>query len=717
MSEHGLHRPALSALARYCGIMQGYHDWRGTWREPRDESREALLLGLGLDVSSEEAAARELERLRAEDEESAPIAVLDPHSGSFTVVTNRSRFTQGASIATLRDERGDRRDVELVVRWTGEGVRIELTKHHEIAPGYYDIELAAADAAASAVCVCFLLVPPTVCPSVRARSGRSRELGIATNVYSLRSAANWGVGDLGDVRRTAAAAAALGVGWLGLSPLHSTANRGSGVSPYFPNDRLYFNEMYLEIAAVPEVARGVAGHEAIATGGLHDRVERLRASPYIQHAEVASLKRDVLGRLHEEFLAGRVRSERLDDYRRYAAREGEDLTLYATYAALAEILSAGSPEEPDWRRWPAQYHDPDGDAVTRLRLENRRVVDFHCWLQFELDRQLALAGEGLRLGLLADLAVGAAPGGSECWARQSLFPTSVVLGAPPDDFCEDGQAWGVAPMSPRALRRTRYHHFRRLLQANLRHSGALRIDHAMSLVRQYWVPADASPAHGAYITFPAGEMLAVVAIESARTGTVIVAEDLGTVPDGFRDELSQRGWLRTQVLYFERQANGEYSPPSAYASNSLATLNTHDLPPLRGFVAGADLKLRAQAEKPERGGATLDESLAQRAVDYAALLRRLVADGSLAEGDESSWETCAAALRLLARSRATLVGIALDDLGGEVEPVNVPGLTTQAWPLWARRMQREAADILADPNVRRLLQEARQLMDETASGG
>ncbi|HET9061949.1 MAG TPA: 4-alpha-glucanotransferase, partial [Candidatus Binatia bacterium] len=313
-----------------------------------------------------------------------------------------------------------------------------------------------------------------------------------------------------------------------------------------------------------------------------------------------------------------------------------------------------------------------------------------------------------------DLAVGTAPGGAEGWGERAAFADGVVLGAPPDDYSDEGQSWGIAPLLPRSLRSTRYRHLRRLLSANFRRAGALRIDHAMGLVRQFWVPEGQSAARGAYVAFPAEEMFAVLAIESLRAGAVVVAEDLGTVPDGFREDLVRRGCLRTQVVYFERDHSGEFRPADTYAADALATINTHDLPPLGGYWSGIDLRLRAGAGALDRN-TTLEEALARREQEKAALVRRFEADGAPIDGPSLGLALCRAGALMLAASPAKVVAVGLDDLGEEEMPVNVPGLVASELPLWARRMHRDAAEILDTPAVSELIEDTVARMDARVS--
>ena len=426
----------------------------------------------------------------------------------------------------------------------------------------------------------------------------------------------------------------------------------------------------------------------------------MRGASRLDHGRVLELKLSVLEAAHR----ARSRPERREA-EAYIAREGEDLERFAMYETLAAELSRESLGEPDWRAWPAEYRDPSSRSTRELAARLAERVDLHRWLQFELDRQLTAAGEPLPLGLLLDLAVGTAPGGAETWAHRDAFASGIELGCPPDDYSSTGQRWGLAPLLPRALRRSGYRHLRRIFAASLRHAGALRVDHAMGLVRQFWVPAGEPAARGGYVALPAAETLAVLAIESARAGAVIVAEDLGTVPEGFRAELARRGCLRTQVLYFERDRDGAFRASEGYSTDAFVAANNHDLPPLAGFGAGVDLRARAAAGLLPAGH-TLEEALRDREDAEAALRRRLAEEGLARADGAATASLTEMTTRFLVRTPAALVGVALDDLGGEREPVNVPNLVSTNAAPWTRRMRRSYEEILADARNAKLLVES-----------
>jgi 4-alpha-glucanotransferase len=370
-------------------------------------------------------------------------------------------------------------------------------------------------------------------------------------------------------------------------------------------------------------------------------------------------------------------------------------------ANLEGVLGRGA----DWREWPEGFEDPSTPALLRFRREHHDEVDFHCYLQFELERQLANAHQramarGLSIGILHDLALGNGPGGADAWSFADRFARGASIGAPPDPLAEQGQNWGLPPMNPLHLREDGYRLWTNLLRRAFQSAGALRIDHAMGLERQFWIPDGDEGKNGAYVTYPWEDLVGILALESRRARAIVIGEDLGTVPPGFREKLEDWGIQRTQVLYFEGDGTGGFQPPEAYVPHAFTTANTHDLSTLSGYAQGADLELRHELGLVVEEG--LDEALRKRGLQLQRLSEAFVDSGVLDEGDsiEQPSKLCAAATEFLALTPSLLMGIALDDLGGEVEAVNVPGVSVSQHPSWSRRMKQSVSEIFQSESVR-----------------
>lgn len=537
----------------------------------------------------------------------------------------------------------------------------------------------------------------------RAVAGR-RAVGLWINLYSLRSAHNWGFGDFGDLARLVLRAGRRGYDFVGLNPLHAIRNRGAERSPYSPVSRLYRSPLYLDVTAIPELADDASAQRSIASRAVQRRIERLRAADSIDYDAVRELKEPFLRRLHGAFVCrhrGRD-TERGRAYARYCEEQGRGLVDFATFSALEDRLrdsGAGG-----WHTWPRPLRERRSRAVAAFRVRAAAEVDYHCWVQFEIDRQLGAAAAaarraGMRVGLYADLAVASLGDGADAWADPALFAGGRSLGAPPDAFAKDGQVWGMPPLFPRRLAARDARAFRALLRASLRHAGALRIDHAIGLVRQYWVRDGRPGRSGRFVAFPAEVLFRALVDETRRARALAVAEDLGAVPRELPGLLSRHGVLGTRVLLFERGRAGTFKAPRRYPARALATATTHDLAPLAGWMAGTDLDL---AERLGRfaSGAELGAARAARAADVAALAARMRAEGLLAARRRfAARDLVRAAHAFLLRTPCALVAFGLDDVALETEPINVPGVSTAAHPSWSRRM-RVPVERIALPRVR-----------------
>jgi 4-alpha-glucanotransferase len=542
----------------------------------------------------------------------------------------------------------------------------------------------------------------TVCEALRGR----RAFGILANLYAVRSERGLGFGDLGDLRALVRFAARHGAEFVGLNPLHALRLDPRETSPYSPATRLFREPLYLELEAIPELASCAPARRILRSEAWRREVEALRAAERIDYARAAALRRPVLEALHATFRAGARAggSPRARAFAAFRAREGAALEAFATFRALEEARTGRA---RDWRGWPARLRDPGSDAVREFRRAHPREVGFHAWLQFELDVQLAAVARdarssGMAIGLYPDLALGSSRAGFDAWAFQSRFAAGVTVGAPPDDYARQGQDWNLPALLPARLAGDGFAWLARLLRASFAHAGALRVDHVLGFQRQWWIPTGRPASEGAYVRFPARDLLGVLARESRRARALVIGEDLGTVPPGLAARLARRGILSSRVLLFERTARGGFRSARRISPRALVSANTHDLPSLAAFWSGRDLDLR------RRLGLIPDDAALARAregreAERRALLRRLVAEGARLGASPDAPALCAAVYAFLCRTRAPLVGVSLDDLAGETEPVNVPGVGPDRFPSWTRRMGRGLEALPSDPAVARIL--------------
>ncbi|MFE6499599.1 4-alpha-glucanotransferase [Kitasatospora sp. NPDC057738] len=518
-----------------------------------------------------------------------------------------------------------------------------------------------------------LIVAPERLPQLPGRSW-----GFLAQLYSVLSERSWGMGDLGDLVELARwAGAGLGAGFVQINPLHQALpGAPSDPSPYRPSSRRFADPVHLRVEDVPEYAYLTAEQrrraEEPARGAARLREEVLGHDALIDRDAVWQLKREALELLHEVPRGPGRQAE----YEAYLRREGEWLRRHALWNALAEEHG------PDRQHWPKGLRHPDGPQVEQAEKELAERVEFHRWLAWQVDQQLAHAqraarGAGMPVGLIHDLAVGVHPDGADAWALQDVLADGISVGAPPDAFNAHGQDWGLPPWRPDALAEAGYAPFAELLRATARHAGALRIDHVMGLFRLWWVPKGHPPTEGAYVRYDAEAMLGVLALEAHRAGTAVIGEDLGTVEPGVREELAERGVLGTSVLWFERdwQAGGAILGPDRWRPGCLATLTTHDLPSTAARLSGEHVELRHRLGLLARPLGEEQEQAAAELADWRAELAGL----GLLGPDEPL--TMPVLYRFLRATPAELVGVWLPDLVGDPRPQNLPG-TWDQYPNW-----------------------------------
>ncbi len=598
--------------------------------------------------------------------------------------------------------------------------------------GYHQLALEAGSEAAQLE----LIVAPARCHLPPQLGAGARSWGLTCQLYGLRSADDWGVGDFSSLATIAAAAGSCGAAVLGVNPLHARfAAEPLHCSPYSPSSRTRLDYLCIDPAAMPGFAEDEAVRELIAGEWFGATRWAARSAELIDYGAVAACKRAVLEALWRSFravdlgggdLGGGDASltARAREFREFQRRGGRDLLDFATFEALHEH-HCGDRRGFSWRNWPAAMRNPRSREVADFAAAHRDRVEFFQFLQWEADRQLGVAAgdgsaAGLSVGFYRDFAVGANPNGAEAWADQELVTPSASIGAPPDILNRVGQNWGLAPVNPLVLRRQRFAPFIACLRANMRHSGVLRIDHVMSLRRLYWIPNGMAATQGCYVKYPFDDLLRLVALESCRHACAVVGEDLGTVPKGFRETMRAANVLSYRIMSFERRPDGGFAPPSEYPSLSAASAATHDLATLAGFWLGRDIAWRRALGLYPDAAAEAAET-AERARDRRLLLKALADEGLLTPRDFSKFlpetgepvytpELGDAIQSYLAGSHARLMLAQIEDVIGEREQANLPG-TTDAHPNWRRRLGRTLDEIIDGGELRRtaaLIREARR---------
>jgi 4-alpha-glucanotransferase len=504
-----------------------------------------------------------------------------------------------------------------------------------------------------------VVVSPGRCPLPAA----APTWGWAVQLYAVRSERSWGMGDLADLAQLGRwSSDDLGAGLVLVNPLHAAhPTLPQSTSPYFPSSRRFRNPLYLRVEDV-DGAPSLEGLDALAEAG-----RALNRDRDIDRDAVFGLKMQALERLWEGFRGD-------EEFDRWREAQGQALADYAAFCVLCEEHG------PDWRRWPAGARHPVGPDVAAVRRDRYGRWRFHQWLQWLVDRQLAAAS--VAIDVMHDLAIGVDPTGADGWLWQDQLASGMTVGAPPDEFSAQGQNWGLPPFDPWRLRTAGYRPFVETIRATLGHAGGLRLDHVMGLFRLWWVPEGASAAEGAYVRYPARDLLDIVALECHRAGAYAVGEDLGTVEDSVRAELAERRVLSYRLVWFEDD------PPARFPAQALAAVTTHDLPTVAGVWTGVDLaNQKAIGMEPNE-----EASLA---------LRRRLADLVALDDDAPVDEVVTATYAALADAPSMLLTAALDDALGVEERPNMPG-TVDQWPNWRIALPLSLEEIQADPRPRAL---------------
>ncbi|MEQ0557565.1 4-alpha-glucanotransferase [Amycolatopsis sp. NEAU-NG30] len=614
-------RRALHRLADRYGVAVRYENSDHVWVDVDDDVVVAVLRQFGVDATTDDAIARAL----AEE----PEAALPP---TIVLTAGSSRPLAGEGEVVLED--GTRRPVsgslpgDLPLGW------------HRLRTAGQDVVLA---------------VVPAKLPAVPAAWGWMLQL------YSLHSAGSWGIGDYADLATFAARSAAeLDAGVLLVNPVQAvTPAHPIERSPYSPASRRFANPVYLRVTATETFARADAATQAAVESLAPDREGEL-----VDYDAVWTAKRAAL--------------ELLWPHRTEDVPEDDDLRDFALFCALAEQHGA------DWRDWPEPLRDPRSPEVEKARDELKDRVGFHAWLQHLCRVQLEAArtaarDAGMTVGIVHDLPVGVHPGGADTWAVRDVFAADVRVGAPPDAFNQQGQDWNLPPWRPDKLAEAGYAPFRDVIRGVLRFADGIRVDHIAGLWRLWWIPPG-EPAHrGTYVHYDAEAMVGILALEAHRAGAVVVGEDLGTVEETVTETMHERGMLSSAVLWFERDWDAPGKPftrPAGWDPDAMASISTHDLPTVSGWLRGEHVRVRAELGLLDRGVEAEEKAAA---AERAALRELLVREGIPDDDPVVALHT------LLAGAASRLVLTSPADVAGQVRQPNLPG-TVDQYPNWRIRL-------------------------------
>jgi len=514
--------------------------------------------------------------------------------------------------------------------------------------------------------------PLIVAPPKAFRGDFDRCWLLAVQLYGIRSTRNWGMGDFTDLEGLIRLASALGADGVGLNPLHALFDdRPGDCSPYSPNSRLFLNPLYVDVEKLAETGFTAASRNAI---------DRLRQSDIVDYAAVADLKWHALRAAFDAFQADSEPIRR-EDFEKFRAERAPLLSRFACFETLRHKF------KKPWWEWPEAWRQPDQAKCAALREgPDADEIEFVEFVQWTADRQLRACRDlavslGMKVGLYLDVAVGVQSDGFDAWNEQSAISRHLGVGAPPDPLNTAGQNWGLAGFNAAGLEIQSFMPFREMLRASMRYAGAIRLDHVLGLKRLFLVPHGFSAKEGVYVQMPFEALLAATAQESIRHRCVVIGEDLGTVPEGFREQMADWGIWSYLVMMFERDDHGRFRGIDHYAENALVTFNTHDLSTYAGWRGFSDLKLkRSLGLDPGES----DDARWHALTMLSDVLRHHAIDS----------HDLFAVAGFLARTRSRLLAISLEDLLGVIDQPNIPG-TVDEHPNWRRRLPLELDKIAA----------------------
>lgn len=720
----------INELAGLCGVLPEFWDIFGKRHFASLEAKMAMLRAMKMEIESDDAIAREINDRKSRPWKSftEPVFVVSVNTQPLKIplyIPVRKGEEDKLEITCLiEDENGLSKsfqvfgnDINIIDERTIDNIRyikilVSDEAHKNI--GYYTAELECRftdtlqDEPEIIRKKTRLIITPDTC-YLPPEPGTCNTWGLSVNLYSLQSEHSWGIGDFKDLEKIVKMMAGLKADFIGLNPLHAIPNTYPyGISPYSPISRLYKNFIYLDIEGIPEITASDEIREFTKKEAFRKKLCKLRKLVRIDYEKAGQLKEQILRRAFEFFYERHYKknTKRYKEFEHYLSVEGKCVESFATFLAIQDLFKKKK-NVYSWQQWPKEYHDPKGNAVNAFRKEHEKEVLYYIYIQWLInDQLLKISGQckktGMKVGLYHDLAVGAIASGSDAWNYQEIIGDADV-GAPPDDFNPNGQNWGFPPMIPDNLKETGYELFIETIRKNMKYGGALRIDHALGLYRLFWIPAGMSPENGAYLMQPAEDLLRIIALESERNKTIVIAEDLGTIDDAFREMLQTFQMLSYRLFYFERNyPDPAFKSPEQYPSMALCAITTHDLPTIYGYWAGRDIEVKKQL------GIYADEEAWKNDVivrerDKRLILSALKAQKTLPDDfpedpqaiPHMTHELCIAIYRYLAKSPCKLLLVSLDDIIGTLDQQNLPG-TVDSHPNWIQKNPSTLEDILLD---------------------
>lgn len=720
----------INELSEICGIIPEYWDIHGIKHTTTLESKKALLKAMRIKIDSEENLLNEIHKRKWKQWKNfiEPVHVVSinkqPIRIPIFIPLEEGKEEKLRILWVMESEEGQRDEFVISGKdlffseeqWIdGERyIKIYLQDKVNRQCGYYEIHVECENLNNIHSNIGLekyksrVIITPDVC-FLPPELDKGRTWGFYVNLYSIRSSRNWGIGDFTDLKEIVKWTADLKGGFVGINPLHAIQNtRPFGISPYSPVSRLYKNFIYLDIEKIPEVFESDEAKTIINSAPFKKEVERLRKRKLIDYGKIAILKKEILRHAFRLFYEKHYLqdTQRAKDFKKYIYEEGGSLESFSLFMTLWEHMMKVH-HAYTWQQWFEYYRNPGSNIVQEFKRRHEKEMLFNSYIQWLIDEQIKeinkVAKElGMVIGLYNDLAIGSISGGSDTWNYQDIVGEANV-GAPPDDFNPEGQNWGFPPLIPEKLKETRYEFFIQSIRKNMKYSGALRIDHAPGLFRLYWIPYGMLPKEGAYIKYPSEDLLRIIALESMRNKTVVIAEDLGTVAENVRESLKKFQMLSYKLFYFERNYPGpSFLPPEKYPEMALCAVTTHDLPTLYGYWRYQDIKIRKKL------GIYKEESIFKKQIKerkrdkkliiYALKSQGIIPDRLLSrqkKRTQMTHELCLAIYQYLAMTPCKLMLVSFDDILGTLNQQNMPG-TIDSYPNWMQKIDLSIDRIISD---------------------
>ena len=722
----------LEQLVEYRGIESHYNDAWGRPRNIATATKTKLLSAMGYQVDEPNLLLNQVQ----ENSNNAWLSVLNPvqvlrvEENLQIVVRLPIELVTDEYIAHINTELGEiieHRFVPIDCQLVNVA-HIEDMEFQEylidipiILPlGYHSLSLVIDDDELGSM---RLIIAPSSCYKPEALLQGQKVWGISVQLYCLRSDNNWGVGDFSDLSFLVEKLAKQGAQFVGLNPIHALypANPNA-CSPYGPSSRRWLNFIYIDVTALDGYQQ--ASTQAVVNDiDFQQKLQKARSTDLVDYELVTELKLNALEKVfahqNSQYLSKNTKLNKI--FKAFVVEGGESLKTLAVYDALQESLVAQQKPSSGWPVFPKELSDFYNPAVKTFSKKNAKRVKFFLWLQWQAALQLEQANQvaeqnNMSIGLYRDLAVGVSEGSAEIWGNKELYCTKASIGAPPDILGPLGQNWGLPPMDPEKLYEQQYQPIIELFDANMRATGALRIDHVMALLRLWWVAKGDDAKEGGYVYYPVDDLLAILALESHRHQSLVIGEDLGTVPDEIRTKLAENGVYSYRVFFFEQADDGGFFSPAHYPEQSMSTLTTHDMPTLTGYWHCDDLALGKKL-----GLYPTDEILStlytSRHENKQSILDTLHGHHSVNDEVGRNGHNVAMSKALnfgmqlhMAAGSSALLSLQLEDWLEMDKPVNIPG-TFNEYPNWRRKLSRNLQDIFNDSSLNNLaanLTEARQ---------